>query len=104
MKLSRGEMPDSVSVLSLHESLENQNGHADHVVSAPHLEDLGLYHITFSQGDDVDLLGITQSCLFDALSTRDAPWGRLVMKRCKIDGSGRFGMVRLWDGVIQSSK
>ena len=116
LKLSSGRMPDLVSVLSLadidtHKGWENQVEHpggdrgTDHVL-VPHLDELDLYYITFSPTGDSDLPGITEYHLFDALSTRGAPRGRVIMSHCEIDdnGRGRFDKVRSWCGEIHSEE
>jgi hypothetical protein len=103
LELSNGGMPDLASVLSVtdliaHEGVENLDGHAssdrdrDHMLVS-RLEELELYKITFSTRDP-------QDCLFDALSTRNTPQGRVTMIQCNIDGSKLLDdMVRSWDGV-----
>ena len=112
IKLSDGNMPDLASVLSVpdltaHEGVENQGGHAtsdrdqDRILVS-RLDELELYRITFSPGGDSDMpdLAITRRCLFDALSTRNAPQGRLTMTQCDTDSSNLSDAVRSWDEPV----
>ena len=81
-------MPDLVSVLSLtpHSSVENQDGHAtgdrdtDHILS-PGLEELELYRGTFifTRRRFQSVPGVTLHHLFDAISIRNDPQGRLTI-------------------------
>ena len=94
IRLRQGHMPDLVSVLSCtthDDEGEVLGGHPRMLV--PALEELELDHITFlSEGALSSLLG--------ALSTRDAPKGRLAMTGCCMLGSSSLpDMVRLWDRV-----
>ncbi|KAF8549858.1 hypothetical protein OG21DRAFT_537565 [Imleria badia] len=109
IELNDGNMPDLASVLSLtaHEDEETQDatggrGSYSDPILVPHLEELELFRVRFSLGDSfVPMQAITQRCLFDALSTRNVPRGRLTMTQCWI---GRCpyqvaDVVRTWDGV-----
>ena len=114
IKLSYGNMPDLASVLAVtgltaQESMEVQGGHApsdpDRArISVPMLKELELYRITFSPGSDSDMpdVCITRWCLFDALSTRNAP-GLLTMTRCDDDSSILSVVVRSWDELVGES-
>lgn len=104
IKLKQGDMPDLASVLALttHEGPENRDECSGKL--APVLQELELDKIGFlpegGQGSS-----ISQHCLFDALSTRGVPKGRLTMTQCAIcDGtmlrSGPINTVRSWDGLI----
>jgi hypothetical protein len=114
LTLSNGGMPDLASVLSLsnpttHEDEVNQGGRtpnnqARDRILIPRLEGLELDQISFSlPGSQSDTAGfvISQRRLFEALSTRNSPSGRLIMTRCD---RSRFGaelvdMVRSWDDL-----
>ena len=112
IELSDGNMPDLASVLSVtdltaHEGMENQGGPAPSDrdqcrILVPRLETLELRWMTFSPGGDSDMQdpAITRRCLLDALSTRNAPQGRLLMTRCYIDSSTLLDVVRSWDEPV----
>ncbi|KAF8555362.1 hypothetical protein OG21DRAFT_1483915 [Imleria badia] len=108
--LSIGDMPNLASVLSVtspttHEDEENQGGHTpsdqarDYILaSMPRLEELELHQITFSGRDHSDTSNLRG--LFNALSTRNSPPGRLIMTECGLDDDEDLeDMVRSWDDL-----
>ena len=95
LKLSRGEMPDLASILSLtpHGYKESQGEDVDgdlNQIFAPALEELKLEGITFPPnvppGQDMDGPTAGTQTLYDALSTRKGSQGRLTMSECVIEG------------------
>ena len=106
INLVSGKMPDLVSVLSLtdpisHEDAENQD--RDRTVLVPRLEELQLSYVTFSSGSDSvpPFPAITSRQLFDALSTRNVPHGRLNLLNCNVEYSGYLPDVvgRSWNDL-----
>ena len=103
--LDVGQMPDLASVLSVTdpvicEDVENQD--QVQAVLVPQLEELELSHCCFSPEGGSDLLepAITLHQLFGALSTHNAPHGRLNMLNCKVGGSGDLpDMMWSWDDL-----
>ena len=111
LKLSRGNMPDLASVLSLapRDCTKKQDGYMDcglDRVFAPALEELELYDILLSTSPPDD-----QQSLSDALSTRKEFRGRVTMTQCAVvAGDGRhtmLDMVGRWESghfhVIEST-
>ena len=93
IKLFSGQMPDLASVLSVTDSIshkDTENQDRDQTVLVPRLEELELSCITFSSGGDSvpPFPAITLRQLFDALSTRNVPHGRLNLLNCNVEYSG----------------
>ncbi|KAG6373835.1 hypothetical protein JVT61DRAFT_5984 [Boletus reticuloceps] len=111
LKLSRGDMPDLASILShsdltIRGAMENRVGDAPsgHIL-VPRLEKLVLYQVDFDSSEEPDSDSepvVTQRRLFDALSTRYAPQGRLILIQCMVGDINRLDMARSWDGIISS--
>ncbi|KAF8555353.1 hypothetical protein OG21DRAFT_911490 [Imleria badia] len=109
IKLSAGNMPDLASVLSLapyeDEDEEKQDAtgdrDSDHIL-APGLEELELHQITFSPGGNSNLPepATTQRLLFDALSARNVPRGRVTMTQCRVGKFKMWDAGRTWDGDL----
>ncbi|KAI9574261.1 hypothetical protein HD554DRAFT_16260 [Boletus coccyginus] len=102
LKLSRGNMPDLASTLSLapRDCTKKQDGYMDcglDRVFAPALEELELYDILLSTSPPDD-----QQSLYGALSTRRESQGRLTMTQCAVvakDGRHTMlDMVGRWEG------
>ena len=107
IKLTQGRMPDLASMLSrtTHEGDGDGDGKAldGHArMLAPALEELELNRIIFLPrgARPASETAISQYSLLDALSTRDAPKGRLSMTQCSVLGPRSLpDMVRSWDGA-----
>ena len=69
----------------------------------PGLKELELHEITFmGRNTNIDSSFITRHDLFNALSTRNTPPGRLIMTYCDIHGFACYleEMVRSWDELV----
>ncbi|KAF8138945.1 hypothetical protein EV363DRAFT_1394360 [Boletus edulis] len=108
LKLSRGDMPDLASILShsdltIRGAVENRVGDAPsgHIL-VPRLEKLVLYRVDFAseEADSDSEAVVTRRRLFDALSTRYAPQGRLILIQCTVGVIDGLDMVHSWDGII----